>query len=399
MGAPERHRLDEQVAKLQKMDSIGRFAGGVAHEFNNLLTAIVSYVELAQLQVPAGHPVRDDLMEIGKAAGRATELTRQLLTFARHQVVQARVVDVNALTRSADKLLRPMLGKDIKLVTLLAPDLGATLIDPGQFEQVILNLAANAREAMADGGRLTIETRNVTIDEDSVARHAGANTGEYIELAVSDTGRGMDRETLDHLFEPFFTTKDQGTGLGLAICYGIVRQAGGIISADSENGGGSTFRLLLPRVNAPIEVDTAADSPAATPRGSETILLVEDEEQIRRLTSRVLKGQGYTVLTAADGEEALAIARDQLGRIDVLVTDVVMPLLGGRDLASRLRRERPDLPVMYMSGYTRGVIPDAELQDDGTDFMSKPFVASELVRRIRRLLDRPTDQSVVASVS
>ena len=397
--AAERSRLEVQLANVQKMDSIGRLAGGVAHDFNNLLTAIVSYVELAQLQVPADHPVRDDLVEIGKAAGRATELTRQLLTFARHQVVQARVLDVNALTRRADKLLRRLLREDIPLVTLLAPDLGATLIDPGQFEQVILNLAVNAREAMPDGGRLTIETRNVTVDEDSAAQHAGATPGEYIEIAVSDTGHGMDRETLDRLFEPFFTTKEQGTGLGLAICYGIVRQAGGIISADSKPGRGSTFRVLLPRVNAPVERDATADTPAATPRGSETILLVEDEEQIRALTTRVLKAQGYTVLTAGDGEEALAIARDQLARIDVLVTDVVMPLLGGRDLASRLRQERPDLPVMYMSGYTRGVIPDAELQDEGTDFMSKPFAASELVRRIRRLLDRPTEPSVVASVS
>ena len=389
MEAAERSRLEEQLAKVHKMDSIGRLAGGVAHDFNNLLTAILGYTELARGSVPLKSTIREDLNEIERAARRATELTNQLLTFARHQVVQPRVVDLNALARDADKLLRRLLGEDVELVTLLAPDLGSVRIDPGQFEQVIVNLAVNARDAMPDGGRLTIETHNISLDDAYAAGHAGAVPGDYVQLAITDTGLGMDRETLSRLFEPFFTTKGQGkgTGLGLAICYGIVRQAGGNIWAYSEVGHGSTFKVHLPLVRARPELSTTVIPPVTVPGGKETILLVEDEEQIRELASRTLRDQGYTVHVAANGEEAIAIAAERLAHIDLLITDVVLPLLGGREVVARLRRERPRLPVIYMSGYTRGAVPDVQLQGDRTVFLSKPFTPSELAQRVRAVLD------------
>ena len=354
--AAERLRLEEQLAKTQKMESIGRLAGGVAHDFNNLLTAILGNVEFARQRMSPNAPALVELQEIDKAARRAADLSRQLLTFARHQVVEARVLDLNALTRNADKLLRRLLGEDVELVTLLAPDLGAVRIDPGQFEQVIVNLAVNARDAMPNGGRLTIETSNVILGPDYVAGHTGVAPGEYVQLAVSDTGHGMDRETLSRLFEPFFTTKGhgQGTGLGLAICYGIVRQAGGTIWAYSEPRRGATFKVHLPRVHAVPEAAPASDASATAPRGQETILLVEDEAQIRELAARALRAQGYTVIVASEGMEAVRIGRERLREIDAVVTDVVLPLLGGREVAARLRQERPMLPVLYMSGYTPG---------------------------------------------
>jgi PAS domain S-box-containing protein len=388
--AAERSRLEEQLAKAQKMDSIGRLAGGVAHDFNNLLTAILGNVEFAQLGVLPDTPLRADLDEIQKAAHRATELTRQLLTFARHQVVRPRVVDLNVLTRGADKLLRRLLGEDVELVTLLAPDLGPVRIDPGQFEQLIVNLAVNARDAMPNGGRLTIETANLTLDTDYAATHANAVPGEYVQVAVSDTGIGMDRKTLSRLFEPFFTTKAEGkgTGLGLAICYGIVRQAGGNIWAYSEPGRGATFKVHLPKLDVPVDAANGAPAPAAVPRGQETILLVEDEDQIREVAARGLRAQGYTVVTASNGAEGEAIARARLEQIDVLVTDIVLPLLGGRELAARLRADRRNLPVIFISGYTRGVVSDVELVGENTLFLSKPFTPSELARQVWDILHR-----------
>jgi two-component system cell cycle sensor histidine kinase/response regulator CckA len=390
MEAAERSRLEEQLAKAQKMDSIGRLAGGVAHDFNNLLTAILGNVEFAQQSVLPGTPLREELDEIQKAAHRATDLTRQLLTFARHQVVRPRVVDLNALTHGADKLLRRLLGEDIELVTLLAPDLGSVRIDPGQFEQLIVNLAVNARDAMPNGGRLTIETANITLDTDYVATHANAVPGEYVQVAVSDTGHGMDRKTLSRLFEPFFTTKAEGrgTGLGLAICYGIVRQAGGNIWAYSEPGRGASFKVHLPKLDVPLDTANGGPAPAAVPRGRETILLVEDEDQIRDVAARGLRAQGYTVVTAANGAEAEAIARARFEEIDVLVTDIVLPLLGGRELAARLRADRPSLPVIFISGYTRGVVSDVELVGENTLFLSKPFTPSELARQVWDILHR-----------
>ena len=393
--ASERNRLEQQLAKAQKMESIGRLAGGVAHDFNNLLTAILGNVEFARAGLPPNARVHAELAEIQKAARRAADLSRQMLTFARHQVVEARVVDLNSLARDADKLLRRLLGEDIELVTLLAPDLGAVRIDPGQFEQVIVNLAVNARDAMPNGGRLTIETSNVVLGPEYLAGHAGVMPGAYVQLAVTDTGHGMDRETLNRLFEPFFTTKGQGkgTGLGLAICYGIVRQAGGAIWAYSEPRRGATFKVHLPKVDAVPELEQPADVASAAPRGRETILLVEDEGQIRHLAARALQAQGYTVIVAGDGNEGVRLGRERLQDIDALVTDVVLPLLGGREVAARLRQDRPLLPVLYISGYTRGTLPDGELLERNTSFLSKPFTPRVLAERLREVLDRGSDSS------
>jgi CheY-like chemotaxis protein len=328
--------------------------------------------------------------EIEKAARRAADLSRQLLTFARHQIVEPRVIDLNALTRDADKLLRRLLREDIELVTRLTPAAGMVRIDPGQLEQVIINLAVNARDAMPNGGRLTIETSNVLLGPDYVAGHPDIVPGEYVQLAVSDTGQGMDRETLSRLFEPFFTTKarGQGTGLGLAICYGIVRQAGGAIWVYSEPGRGSTFKVHLPKVRAAPELPRAAEVSAAPPRGRETILLVEDEAPIREIAARGLQAQGYTVLVAADGAEAARIGRERLREIDVIVTDLVLPLLGGREVVARLRQERPDLPVVYMSGYAPNTVADREMVDEHSSFLAKPFTPQTLGLRVRELLDR-----------
>jgi PAS domain S-box-containing protein len=387
--AAERTRLEEQLAKTQKMESIGRLAGGVAHDFNNLLTAILGNVEFARMNLAPDAPVLVELQEIEKAARRGADLSRQLLTFARHQVVEPRVVDLNALTRNADKLLRRLLGEDIELVTRLAPDVGAVRIDPGQFEQVIVNLAVNARDAMPNGGRLTIETHNVVLDSEFLAGHTSIAPGEYVQIAVSDTGHGMDRETMSRLFEPFFTTKEhgRGTGLGLAICYGIVRQAGGAISVYSEPGRGSTFKVYLERADAVAEAPPSADAPTTVLRGDETMLLVEDEAPIRELAARALREQGYTVIVAADGAEAVRIGRERLAEIDAVVTDVVLPFLGGRELAAQLRRDRPRLPVLYMSGYSPSTMPGREFVDRDSAFLLKPFTPRTLGERVREILD------------
>ncbi|MEP6473346.1 MAG: ATP-binding protein [Gemmatimonadota bacterium] len=388
--AGDRSRLQDQLAQAQKMESIGLLAGGVAHDFNNLLTAILGYLDLVRMAVPAGDPAQADLQEIEKAARRATELTNQLLTFSRHQVVEPRVIDPNALVRDADKLLRRLIGEDIELVTLLDPNLGSARVDPGQFTQVIVNLAVNARDAMPGGGRLTLETRNVSIDNEIAPSHAGAPTGDFVEIAVSDTGHGMDRETLARLFEPFFTTKapGHGTGLGLAICYGIVRQAGGGIWAYSEPGRGTTFKIHLPRTRAVPEPEPAVVPADPGAGATETVLLVEDEMQIRELATRVLKGRGYQVITAGSAEEGLTLAEAHTGVIDLLVSDVVLPRLNGRELAAQLRLKRPNLPVLYMSGYTRGVVSEQDLREEGALFLSKPFTTVELLLRVRELLDR-----------
>jgi two-component system cell cycle sensor histidine kinase/response regulator CckA len=392
MEAAERHRLQNQLASSQKMESVGRLAGGVAHDFNNLLTAILGYAEFAKSSVSVNDPIFAELAEVEKAALRAADLTRQLLTFARRQAVQPVVLDLNSLAQGADKLLRRLIGEDIELVTLLDPDLQTVRIDPGQLEQVIVNLAINARDAMPAGGRLTIETRNVTLGADRGDELAGSAPGAYVELAVSDTGTGMDLATRNRIFEPFFTTKEagRGTGLGLSTCYGIVHQAAGCITVRSTPGQGTRMSVYLPAVDeSPAEFATPDAHPAA-PRGRETILLVEDESQIRNLASRALRTQGYTVLAAINGEDALRLVRESLARIDVVVTDVMLPLMGGPELVARLHRERPALPVIYISGYTGGQLPEQELAKGGTaDFMPKPFTPRQLAQRVREVLDRP----------
>jgi PAS domain S-box-containing protein len=388
MEASERYRLANELAQSQKLESVGRLAGGVAHDFNNLLTAILGYSEFAKAAVSPNDPLFAELAEVEKAAHRAADLTRQLLTFARREVVQPAVFDLNQLTQGADKLLRRLIGADIELVTLLDPVPQSVRIDKGQFEQVIVNLVINARDAMPRGGRITIRTSSARVP----AGKSAGETAEMVELSVRDTGVGMDKATLARVFEPFFTTKEEGrgTGLGLSTCYGIVRQAGGDISIVSAPGRGTDVRVRLPVIaDAPVGV-TAPPESTAVPSGRETVLLVEDENQIRELATRALRAQGYTVLSAINGEDAVSQSRDRFDEIDVVVTDVVLPLMGGPELVARLHEKRPDLPVIFISGYTGGQLPESQLASGGiTEFMPKPFTPRELARRVREVLDRP----------
>lgn len=379
IDASERRALETALAQAQRMDSIGQLAGGVAHDFNNILTAILGNLEHCRAELGPGDPVSAALDEAEQAARRAADLTHQLLTFARHQKVEERIIDVNGLTRDADRMLRRLVGATVEIRTELTDGLPPVRMGQGQLEQVLVNLVVNARDAMLSGGTITIRTRAVTVE-------APTATGQTVELAVQDTGAGMTRETLERVFEPFFTTKalGEGTGLGLAVCYGIVRQAGGEILADSTPGRGSTFRVRLPAVEgAPAIPAAERERPAG---GHETILLVEDERAIRELLARALTRRGYRVLSAMDGIEAMEQAR-MAGTVDLLVTDVVMPRMGGPDLALGLRAIDAALPVLFMSGYTA----EASLDEGalaGAEFIGKPFTPDELCRRVRILLDR-----------
>ncbi|MGA2384572.1 MAG: ATP-binding protein [Gemmatimonadales bacterium] len=386
----ERKRLEAQLRQAQKMESVGRLAGGVAHDFNNLLTVILSGAALAKDGLPERDPARSEIREIEEAANRAAVLTRQLLAFARRQAAEPRALDLNAVTLAMDKMLRRLIGEDVELVTLLAENLGAVWADPGHIEQVLVNLTVNARDAMPGGGKLTIETSNVTLDAESAARHIGMAPGEYVMLAVSDSGCGMAPEILEHIFEPFFTTKELGggTGLGLSTCYGIVKQSGGWIWAYSEPGRGTTFKIYLPRIQAEAEAFSPASS-AALRGGTETILLVEDNAQVRDIALRSLRERGYRVLQAANGGEALRAAENQSEPIALLLTDVVMPQMGGSELAERVRALRPQIKVLYTSGYTEHVIVHHEGLGPGTAFLPKPFDPAGLARKVREVLDAP----------
>src|SRR5436309_1044541 len=357
-----------------------RQAGGIAHDFNNVLTAVLGSIELLLLDEPPGRPHREELDIIRDAATRAKDLIRQLLAFSARQVLQPAVVDLNRLVRDVAKMLRRLIGEDIKLETLLAPELGAVRVDAGQMEQVLVNLAVNARDAMPEGGRLTIKTDNVD---------AG---GSQVLLHVSDSGVGMDEEVQAHLFEPFFTTKPRGkgSGLGLATVYGIVRQSGGHIAVDSAPGRGATFRVYLPRVEAPLDPTDRPRPVTAPAAGSETILLVEDEHLVRLLARKVLERAGYRVLVAAGGAEALDLAERYAGPIHLLLTDVVMPEMSGRELAHRLASLRPDARVLYMSGYADEAIAQHGVLDPGTAFLQKPFTPDGLARKVREVLDQPS---------
>ncbi|HSU12814.1 PAS domain S-box protein [Longimicrobium sp.] len=383
----------QQLLQAQKMDAVGRLAGGVAHDFNNLLTAIRGNAELLLFDIPPGDPRREDVEEIRKASDRAATLTRQLLAFSRRQVLQPRVLGLNGVVREMERMLRRLIGEDVELATRLDPELGQVRADPGQVEQVILNLAVNGRDAMPAGGRLTVETRNEELGEDLKRAYPYVVPGPYVLLAVSDTGQGMDAETRERAFEPFFTTKPagRGTGLGLSTVYGIVKQSGGFIWIDSELGRGTTIRIYLPPVAEPATLTAEAAAPALAARGAGTVLLAEDEVTVRRLAVRVLSRAGYTVLEAADGEEALRVASAHSGRIDVLVTDVVMPRLGGRLLASRLREARAGVPVIYMSGYTEEAVQRHGVLDPGTGFLGKPFTAEQLLGAVASALGNGKD--------
>jgi PAS domain S-box-containing protein len=384
----ERRRLEQQLVQSQKMEAVGRLAGGIAHDFNNLLTGIIGYSDLLRMGLPAESPLRADADEVRKAAERAASLTRQLLAFSRRQVLQPRVIDLHRVVVDMDRMLRRLIGEDIELVASCAPGLGRVEADPGQLEQVIANLAVNARDAMPAGGRLVIEAKNAVVTTRAVAG-GGAEMppGDYVVLSVTDTGTGMDSETKAHLFEPFFTTKEvgKGTGLGLATVYGIVKQSNGFIWVDSEPGSGTSVRIYLPRVEK--EAEPASEQPTVVytaQGGSETVLVVEDEHVVRSLLSEDLARRGYTVLTADNGVEALALACAPESRIDVVVTDVIMPEMGGIELARELTAAHPGLRVIYMSGYSERTVAEGV---GPWPLLQKPFNASALAATIREVLD------------
>src|SRR5436309_3153503 len=384
--------LQQQVLQSQKMEAVGRLAGGIAHDFNNLLTVITSYSDLLLEDLAPGDAKRDDVEQVRKAADGAAALTRQLLAFSRQQVLEPRVVSLSAVVSGVQKILRRVIGEDIELAITLAPDLGAVRADVGQLEQVLMNLAVNARDAMPTGGRLTIETANVEHDPDYARDQEAAAVRRFAMLAVSDTGCGMDEATKARIFEPFFTTKEpgKGTGLGLATVYGIVQQAGGFIWVYSEPDQGTTFKIYLPQVEAPLEGRAVGAAPGDLPRGTETILLVEDAAAVRAVTRQVLERQGYTVLEAAHGAAALQTAAGHPGPIHLLLTDVVMPVLSGRQLADQLARLRPDAKVLYASGYTDDAVVRHGVLEAGISYLQKPFTADSLARKVREVLDRPT---------
>ena len=383
--------LEAQLAQSQRMEAIGRLAGGVAHDFNNILTAIRGFSELAAAQLWPDHPVAGDIQQIRDASDRAAALTRSLLTFGRRQVMQARVIDVNEVLAGLTPMLGQLIGEDVKMIVQVDPRLGLTLADGAQIEQVILNLAANARDAMPRGGSLTITTANADVDATCAQSHVGASEGRYVVLTVADTGIGMTPEVMEHAFEPFFTTKERGkgTGLGLATAFGIVQQFGGFVRVESEPDAGSVFSFYLPRLEGATRAPEAAD-PADRPRGgSETILVAEDEDAVRDFVERVLVGAGYVVKTASNSAEAVSLA-GSLARVDLLFTDVVMPGVSGVQLATLLTAARPGMPVIYASGYSEEGVPRAARDGDGAWYLPKPFTAKGLLVRVRDVLDRHT---------
>ncbi|MFZ5895531.1 MAG: ATP-binding protein [Myxococcota bacterium] len=381
-------RSEEQLRRSQKLEAVGRLAGGIAHDFNNLLTAVISYSEILLNEVPELSG-REELQEIHRAGQRAATLTRQLLAFSRQQVLEPRVLDLNEIIKGCSNLLRRILGEDIELRTIAGPLLGHVRADPGQLEQVIMNLAINARDAMPNGGKLSIQTANVELDEVHAREYLGIRPGLYVMLAVTDTGVGMDRATQSRIFEPFFTTKDQGkgTGLGLSTVFGIVKQSGGGIWVYSEPGAGATFKLYFPRTDAALDSIPPLDSQPNAHRGSETILLVEDDEQVRNVATSILRRCGYHVLEARTPAEALLISEQHPVRIHLLLTDVVMPKMSGRELAERLHRSRADMNVLFMSGYTDDAVLHHGVLDSDVAFVQKPLTPDSLCRKVRQVLD------------
>jgi PAS domain S-box-containing protein len=387
----QRKTLEAQLLQSQKMEAVGLLAGGVAHDFNNLLTVILGSADLLLDRIGRDRPERDEVEEIRKAALWAADLTRQLLAFSRRQLLAPQVLDLNEIVANMDKILRRVIGADIDLRTVPNPHLGAVLADPGQFEQVVMNLALNARDAMPSGGKLTIETANVELDEAYARERPAAKPGHYAMLAVSDTGIGMDAETRARIFEPFFTTKPigKGTGLGLATVYGIVKQSDGYIWVYSEPGCGTTFKIYLPQVAAAAAPAVRSSVPPVSVHGSETVLLVEDEAMVRNLVQKVLTANGYTVLVAANGRDAERVAAAHEGHIHLLMTDVVLPGLNGRQIAQLLIAARPGIRVLYLSGYTNNAIVHHGVLEPDFAFLQKPFAPAVLGRKVREVLDSP----------
>jgi PAS domain S-box-containing protein len=402
----QRRVLEKQLRMAQKMEAIGRLSGGIAHDFNNLLGVIMGYSQVMKRSLGPAHSSYEHAEEIEKASQRAVSLTRQLLAFSRQQVLEPAILNLNALVSDMEKMLPRLIGEDIKLNLILAPTLGQVKADQGQIEQVVMNLAVNARDAMPGGGKLIIQTANVELDVAYTLEHPGSKPDRYVMLAVTDTGIGMDPETQAHIFEPFFTTKerDKGTGLGLATVYGVVKQSGGYIAVDSEKGKGASFSVYLPRVEQAVAVPEASPAKTLTLQGSETILLVEDAEPLRKLAHMFLKDNGYQVLTAADGEEALQVARQHAAPIQLLLTDVVMPGINGRVLAERLAPWQLGMKVLYMSGYTDSFIAGHGVLEAGTHLLHKPFTEEALMRKVREVLDAKghtnrTDSTVPQTIS
>jgi signal transduction histidine kinase len=383
--------LDAQLRQSQKIEAIGQLAGGVAHDFNNLLGVILGYGEMAQRHLAAEHPARARVDQMVKAAERAADLTRQLLAFSRKQILHPKLLDLNTLVADAERMVGRLIGEDIAVIVQSFASLGTVKADPGQIEQVILNLAVNARDAMPKGGTLTLETDNFDVDEDYAGAHPPLHPGRYVMLAVSDTGIGMDAETQQRIFEPFFTTKPegQGTGLGLSTVHGIVKQSGGHLWVYSEPGRGTSFKVYLPRVDELPESPRPDGPPMEAPRGHETILLVEDTETLKEVIRETLEERGYEVLLASNGEDALVLTRERKGPIDLLLTDVVMPRIGGGDLARLFLALRPGTRVLYMSGYTDGAILQHGLLGEDLMLLEKPFSGDKLARTVREALDRP----------
>ena len=385
----ERRQLEGQLRQAQKMEAVGGLAGGVAHDFNNLLMVIKGNSEVMLEYLGPTERLRKNADQINKATDKASSLTRQLLAFSRMQVLQPKLLDLNAVVVEMGKMLRRLISEDIELNIVSGASLGAVKADQGQIEQVIMNLAINARDAMPQGGTLTIETANVFLDEGYARRHAGIQPGKYVMIAVSDTGVGMDAETQAHCFEPFFTTKElgKGTGLGLATVYGVIKQSGGWIWVYSEPGRGTTFKTYLPQVEEVVGSTERSNAVSAPLHGSETILLVEDQEGIRELATEFLKGRGYTVLEAQDGSEALQVAEQHVGEIDLLIPDVVMPRMGGPELVDRLAASRPRMKVTYMSGYAQYAGDSHKLAKRDEVSLQKPFALDTLARKVREVLD------------
>lgn len=392
----DRKRIESQVRQSQRMEAVGKLAGGVAHDFNNVLTTIRGFSELILDSLKQGDPLRDDVDEIRKATERAGALTRQLLAFSRRQVLEPRPLELNTVVSELKRMLKRLIGEDIELVTELSDALGTIKADRSQIEQVIMNLVVNARDAMPEGGRMTVHTENLVLTEDEISKDLELSAGEYVVFTVSDTGVGMSPETMLRIFEPFFTTKanDRGTGLGLSTVYGIVKQSGGDIQVDSELGVGTTFRVYLPRAKGttgamdPIRIERGAV------RGWETILLVEDENAVRVLVRRMLERAGYTVLTARHGGEAILLCEGEKGPIHLILTDVVMPKIGGRELVERLIRQRPETRILFMSGYNdEEVLRLGELLTH-VSFLQKPFSYEQLTQKVRQVLDEPIPEGV-----
>ena len=395
LAEEEQFKLQDQLQQAMKMEAVGRLAGGVAHDFNNLLTAISGNIELAKMKVSPSDPIAQQLDQAGKAAESAASLTRQLLAFSRRQIIEPQVINLNELITNLQKMLVRLIGEDISFHTTLSPSISSVKIDPGQFEQVIVNLVINARDSMPNGGSLEVETSAIILDSDYCVHHPGTQVGEYVLLSVSDSGHGMTNEVKAHIFEPFFTTKTKGrgTGLGLATIFGIIKQAGGSIEVYSEVGIGSTFKIYLPAIKTP-SVSVQKENVSTTIHsGHETILLVEDEEAVRSMAFKILEILGYSVMSAANGLEAISLAKQYPKRIDLLLTDVVMPGMNGRELAQQISTIHPETTVLYTSGYTENVIVDHGVVDAGLNFIGKPYTLQLLAQKIRELLDHPKIQT------